>query len=86
MKFFDLSEPETSAADLPFYATIKFYSPVKCFGFAQTDDGSPDVYVSRNELDRAGIDTLIAGQRITYQPVARDDGRMRATHIAVVES
>jgi cold shock CspA family protein len=37
-------------------------------------------------LDRAGIDTLIAGQRITYQPVARGDGRMRATHIAVVES
>jgi CspA family cold shock protein len=83
VKTYDFSEPE--ADDLPFYATVKFYHPDKRYGFAKTDDGSPDVFISFNELDRAGIDTLGAGQRITYQPVPRN-GRMRATQIAVVES
>jgi len=46
--------------------TVKFYNGQKGFGFIQPDDGGRDVYVHATVLERAGIVTLQAGQKVSF--------------------
>jgi len=46
--------------------TVKFYNGQKGFGFIQPDDGGRDVYVHATALERAGIVTLQAGQKVSF--------------------
>ena len=43
---------------------VKFYNQARGFGFVIPDDGSPDVFVSARTLERAGLGTLEANQRV----------------------
>lgn len=43
---------------------VKWYKPEKSFGFVIPDNGEKDVFVHKSCLDRAGIDMLVAGQRV----------------------
>jgi cold shock protein len=45
--------------------TVKWYSATKRFGFVVRDDGGKDVFVHASALQRAGIESLSAGQRVT---------------------
>jgi CspA family cold shock protein len=51
--------------------TLKFYNGTRGFGFITPDDGSKDVFVHASALQRAGIDTLNEGDRVTF--VLEDD-------------
>ena len=49
--------------------TVKWYSAAKRFGFIARDDGGKDIFVHASVLQRAGIEGLIAGQRVTVDIV-----------------
>src|SRR5262245_43563838 len=49
--------------------TVKWYSAAKRFGFIVRDDGGKDIFVHASVLQRAGIESLIAGQRVTVDTV-----------------
>ena len=53
--------------------TVKFYNVNKGFGFIQPDDGSKDVFVHATALEKAGMRTLVEGQKISFEVQA--DGR-----------
>jgi CspA family cold shock protein len=53
--------------------TVKFYNRQKGYGFIQPDDGGKDVFVHATALERAGIDGLNDGQRVTFD--TREDRR-----------
>jgi cold shock protein len=53
--------------------TVKFYNVNKGFGFIQPDDGGKDVFVHASALEKAGMRSLVEGQKIAFEVQA--DGR-----------
>ena len=53
--------------------TVKFFNSSKGFGFITPEGGGKDVFVHVSALERAGIRSLVEGQRVTFdiQPDAR---------------
>ena len=47
--------------------TVKWFNDTKGFGFIQPDDGGKDVFVHISAVERAGMNNLIEGQRISYE-------------------
>ena len=45
--------------------TVKFFNTTKGFGFIQPADGSKDVFVHISAVERAGMGTLLEGQKVT---------------------
>ncbi len=46
--------------------TVKWFNPVKGYGFIQPEDGSKDVFVHISAVERAGMRALVEGQRVSY--------------------
>ena len=49
--------------------TVKFFNTQKGFGFIQPEDGSKDVFVHITAVERAGMRSLVEGQKISYEVV-----------------
>src|SRR5215831_10151283 len=60
--------------------TVKWFNPVKGFGFIQPSDGGRDVFVHISAVERAGMGTLTEGQRISYE-VTIERGKQAATNL-----
>ena len=60
--------------------TVKWFNPVKGFGFIQQADGGRDVFVHISAVERAGMGTLTEGQRVSYE-VAIERGKQAATNL-----
>jgi cold shock protein len=46
--------------------TVKFYDDRRGFGFIQPDDGGKDVFVHATALERAGMRSLVEGQKVSF--------------------
>ena len=46
--------------------TVKFFNTQKGFGFVQQGDGSKDVFVRISAVQKAGMDTLSEGQKVSF--------------------
>ena len=46
--------------------TVKFYNDQKGYGFIQPDNGEKDVFVHATALERADIQGLREGQKVTF--------------------
>ncbi|AEG04784.1 cold-shock protein [Sinorhizobium meliloti WSM1022] len=51
--------------------TVKWFNSTKGFGFIQPDDGATDVFVHASAVERAGMRSLVEGQKVTYD-IVRD--------------
>ena len=49
--------------------TVKFFNTQKGFGFIQPSDGSRDVFVHISAVQKAGMDTLVEGQKLSFDLV-----------------
>jgi CspA family cold shock protein len=47
--------------------TIKWFNSTKGFGFIQPDEGDTDVFVHISAVERAGLNSLHEGQKISYE-------------------
>src|SRR5438034_207908 len=62
--------------------TVKWFNSQKGFGFIQPDDGSKDVFVHVSAVERAGLNSLSEGQKVTYDVVAdRRTGKSSADNL-----
>jgi cold shock protein len=49
--------------------TVKWFNGQKGFGFIQPDAGGPDVFVHISAVERAGMNGLNEGQKLSYEIV-----------------
>jgi CspA family cold shock protein len=62
--------------------TVKWFNGQKGFGFIQPDDGSKDVFVHISAVERAGLQNLNEGQKVSYDVVAdRRTGKSAAENL-----
>ncbi len=64
--------------------TVKWFNPNKGFGFIQPDDGTVDNFVHISAVRRAGLETLLEGQKVEYELVEGQRGRMAADNLKLV--
>jgi CspA family cold shock protein len=50
--------------------TVKWFNSTKGYGFIQPQDGGPDVFVHISAVERAGMQTLNEGQKVSYDVVS----------------
>jgi CspA family cold shock protein len=60
--------------------TVKFFNTQKGFGFIRPNDGGPDVFVHISAVQRAGMQTLNEGQRLSYD-VVEERGKKAASNL-----
>jgi CspA family cold shock protein len=60
--------------------TVKWFNPMKGFGFIQPDNGGADAFVHISALERAGLTTLNEGARVTYD-LATEKGKTSAVNL-----
>ena len=46
--------------------TVKFFNAQKGYGFITQDGGGPDVFVHISAVERAGMRTLVEGQKLSF--------------------
>jgi cold shock protein len=62
---------------------VKFYNSQKGYGFIQPDDGSKDVFVHATALARAGIRSLVEGQKVSFDTAQdRRSGKVAVDNIS----
>jgi len=47
--------------------TVKFFNSAKGFGFIEQGNGQPDVFVHISAVERAGMRTLVEGQKVNFE-------------------
>ena len=65
--------------------TVKWFNGQKGFGFIQPNDGGNDVFVHISAVERAGMQTLREGQKISYELTQdRRTGKSSADRLAAL--
>ena len=49
--------------------TVKFFNMQKGYGFIQPSDGGKDVFVHISAVQRSGLQSLVEGQRVSFEVV-----------------
>jgi CspA family cold shock protein len=61
--------------------TVKWFNGTKGFGFIQPDDGSKDVFVHISAVERAGMRSLVDGQKLSFTVEQGRDGKSSAVYL-----
>ncbi|EAV44489.1 MULTISPECIES: cold-shock protein [Roseibium] len=65
--------------------TVKFFNTTKGFGFIQPEDGASDVFVHISAVERAGMRSLVEGQKVSFEVVQdRRSGKSAADNLQEV--
>ncbi len=51
--------------------TVKFFNSTKGFGFIEQEQGGTDVFVHISAVERSGMQTLVEGQKVSFD-IVRD--------------
>jgi len=60
--------------------TVKWFNPTKGYGFIQPDTGGKDVFVHISAVEKAGLNDLREGAKITYDDIS-DRGKESAGNL-----
>jgi CspA family cold shock protein len=62
--------------------TVKWFNSTKGFGFIQPDSGGKDVFVHISAVERAGLNGLNEGQKVSFD-VQAERGKSAAVNLKV---
>jgi CspA family cold shock protein len=63
--------------------TVKWFNTTKGFGFIEPEGGAKDVFVHISAVQKAGMDTLNEGQRVSFD-VLTERGKQAAGNLKSV--
>ena len=61
--------------------TVKWFNSQKGYGFIQPESGGADVFVHISAVERAGMDNLNEGQKLSYELEQGQRGRVSAVNL-----
>ncbi|KEO55928.1 cold-shock protein [Thioclava pacifica] len=61
--------------------TVKWFNSTKGYGFIAPNDGGKDIFLHISAVERAGIQRLDDGQKVTYDLETGRDGRQSAGNL-----
>jgi cold shock protein len=64
--------------------TVKWFNAQKGYGFIQPENGGADVFVHISAVERAGMDNLREGQKLSYELEQGQRGRVSAVNLRPV--
>ena len=65
--------------------TVKWFNPIKGYGFIQPEDGSKDAFVHISAVQSAGLESLREGQKVEYEIVPGRNGKSSAENLSIIE-
>jgi len=60
---------------------VKFFNSTKGFGFIEQTNGGPDIFVHITAVERAGMRSLVEGQKVSFDVVS-ERGKTAASNLA----
>lgn len=60
--------------------TVKWFNETKGYGFIQPENGGPDVFVHISSLEKAGLNNLKEGQKVSYD-LSTNKGKKAADNL-----
>jgi len=60
---------------------VKWFNPIKGYGFIKPDNGGQDVFVHVSAVERAGYSGLAEGAKISYELVTTRLGKTAAENL-----
>ncbi len=64
--------------------TVKWFNTTKGFGFIEPSDGSKDAFVHISAVERAGLNSLNEGQKVSYEIQAGQNGKSSAENLSII--
>jgi CspA family cold shock protein len=65
--------------------TVKWFNPAKGFGFIEPEDGSQDAFVHISAVERAGLNSLNEGQKVSFELQRGQNGKSSAENLSVIQ-
>ncbi len=65
--------------------TVKWFNPVKGYGFIEPEDGGKDAFVHISAVESAGLSTLREGQKVEYELISGKNGKSAAENIVSLD-
>ena len=63
--------------------TVKFFNATRGFGFIAPNDGGADVFVHATAVERAGLASIVEGDKLSFDVVS-ERGKTAASNLAKV--
>jgi CspA family cold shock protein len=61
--------------------TVKWFNPVRGFGFIRPDDGSRNVFVHASALERSELEGLVEGQKVRFDVQRARNGKLAVANL-----
>ncbi|SDF84603.1 MULTISPECIES: cold-shock protein [Thalassobaculum] len=64
--------------------TVKWFNSTKGFGFIEPENGGADAFVHISAVERAGLQTLNEGQKVSFELETGRNGKAAAENLSLI--